>query len=245
MRRTRDAVPSVPARRRASRARPARGRPRSRHRRWRSRRLLLGDVADRRSAHAGPGGAGLPRRPVPPARLRRVGRQLVRGAPPARATACCSRRSARWLGLRAVGRAVRAGLDGAVRGAGGRRVRPRARAGARSRSRSRRSATSGSGGWPSRSAWRSRSAPCSRCGAGIRLPLRLRWPRWRRRASPVAGLLLGLAARDRDDRGALAACRCSCWRLPGGGRRAAARDAVPGRRLRAVPDPLLRRDRRA
>ncbi len=55
-------------------------------------------VADRRSAHAGPGGAGLPRRALSPARLRACGTSTGMPGITCRATACCSRRSGRCLG---------------------------------------------------------------------------------------------------------------------------------------------------
>ena len=77
-----------------------------------------------------------------------------------------------------------------------------------------------------------------RCGAGTRsppAPLAV----LAAAASPVAGLLLGLAAATVRDRPALAAGAAGSGSA-GGGRRAAARDAVPRRRLRAVPVPLLR-----
>ena len=173
-----------------------------------------------------------------------MGRALVRRAPPARLQPAvpAARRAARAA---AAGALLRARLDGPVRAARSSPALRRARAlGRRLRSRSRRSATSGSGGWRSRWAWRSRSAAAlalraraSRSPAALLAALCAA-------ASPVAGVLLGLAAADGGGRPALAAARCWCWPA-GGGRRAAAGGAVPRRRLRAVPAPLVRGDGRA
>ncbi len=195
-------------------------------------------LADRRSPHARPRGAGLPRGPLPPARLRRVGRQLVRrpshaGIQPALPGARQRDRAARRRG------ALRARLDGPVRLAGRRRVRPRGALGrGRLRARRRRRHLAGA------ARLRPRRGARARRGAGA--PARAPVPRGRARRARCGGEPGGRAAarprrRHRGDRPALAAGAPR----PGRARRRrgpAAGAVVPGRRLRAVPGPLLRGD---
>ena len=148
---------------------------------------LIAAVADRRTAHARPRGAGLSRGPVRQAGLRGVGRALVRGAPPARlqpavpaARLAAGRAPARRAGGAGLGGAVRAAgcqaLRRARRALGGGLVRGGGRGGRLDRADLR-----------SRSGCRSRSRRRSRCARGRPAARGACWRRCARRRAPWRG----------------------------------------------------------
>ncbi len=197
-------------------------------------------MAGRQSAYARPRGTGLPRRPLPPARLRGVGRALVRRPSTCPATACCSRRSARCSACACWARSP---------------CSPRWRCSNASRPRPTAARRAGASSWFAVAAvgdmWSRATRLRARrlVRARRRARARARGARSRRAllaalcaaASPVAGALLALGALTLRARPARAAGAARARRARGGCR-ARACAAVSRRRLRAVSDPLVPRD---
>ena len=223
---------------------PRRAGPRSRRRSPRAVALAVALVAvwllvDPRTPDLA--GAGLPRRAVPPARVRRVGRATGTRATTCPATACCSRRSAALIGRARGRRAVRARSRRRCsrRSAAGEYGRA-ARAGARWRSR----VAAVGDVWIGRVAFALGVTPRARRRArAARAATRCSRRRSRRcaaAASPVAGLLLGLARCDGRARDALAARPARARGAGRGGRGCRSRCCSPKAatsRSRSAPSP--------